>query len=307
VVLDRGIVCFSIDLEMAWAWCRARGGSADAVKIALRERDNVPKILRLFEAHHVSATWAVVGHLFLRKCRKESGFLHPHPDMPRPMFFKNALWDFGSGDWYDFDPAADYETAPAWYAPDIIELILKSSVEHEIACHSFSHIGFNEKYCSRELADAELKKCGEAMAGFGIKPVSMVFPGNEAGHFDVLAGRGFRAVRFSPRRGAEVTLPMKISGQLWAVQESANIVPDDEWSSEYILWRLKKYVDAATGKKALCHFWFHPSIAERRIKEVLLPILEYCAEKRDQDKVDIMTMREISELMECRFRIQDVE
>lgn len=305
---DKSILCISADFELAWAWRYDHNPSTDAKEIALRERENIPLILQKLEELNVPVTWAIVGHLFLKGCKKENGIAHS--DMPRPKFFKNELWEFRAGDWYDFDPCSDYKTTPDWYAPDLIEKILNTKVKHEIGCHTFSHIGFNEKYCSKELAEAELKKCDEVMAQYGLKPVSMVFPGDEAGHFDLLFKYGYKCVRYFPYRRVEISKPIKLKQGLWAIISSTNIVPDENWDSKYILWRLKKYVDKAIEKKALCHFWFHPSISKQRIEEVLFPILDYCVKKREGDKLDIMTMGEVGELAEkqihdSRYKMHD--
>lgn len=295
-IIKKGILCISVDFELAWGWRYAYNSKIDVQKISRQERENIPLILRKLEDLNIPITWAIVGHLFLRSCNKENGIAHP--DMPRPRFFKNKLWEYKIGDWYDFDPCTDFISAPNWYAPDLVEKILNSKVQHEIACHSFSHIGFNEKYCPKELAEAELKKCGEVMAKFGIKPVSMIFPGDEAGHFEILEKFGYRCARYFPFANIEISAPIKLKESLWAILSSSNILPDDNWNSEYIVWRLKKYLDKAIEKKTLCHLWLHPSISERRIKEVLFPTLEYSLRKRDEGKLDILTMQGIGKLME---------
>lgn len=298
---QRGILCLSADVEMAWGWRFAVPRGAGYEVYASRERANFTSIRDKLDQLKIAVTWAVVGHLLLDSCKRENG--RAHSDMLRPMFFRNEYWHFDEGDWYDNDPCADYKSAPNWYAPDMIREILSSRVEHEVACHSFSHIGFNERYCSMELADAELRKCEEVTASFGIKPVSMVFPGNEPGHFDLLAKYGYKCVRYFPRRRVEISLPMKLKEGLWAIPESSNIVPDDNWNSKYILWRLKKYIDKAVKKRVLCHLWFHPSITGERIQQVLFPILEYCVRKRDEGQLDIMTMKAVAEMMEKKCAV----
>lgn len=299
---EHGILCISGDFELAWAWRYDRNKS-NPQKMALQERKNIPTILSKLDELNLPITWAIVGHLFLERCSRINGV--PHPDMPRPDYFKNDYWEFKKGDWYDFDPCSDFKSAPDWYAPDLIEKILNSKVRHEIACHSFSHIGFNGKYCPSKLAEAELNECEQAMAKYNIKPVSMVFPGDEAGYFELLARYGYKCVRYFPFANFEIAKPIKLKEGLWAILSSSNIVPDDTWDSGYILWRLKKYLDKTAEKKALCHFWFHPSIPEIRVKEVLFPILEYCAKKRDEGLLDIMTMKEVGEFMDTRCSIPD--
>jgi hypothetical protein len=57
-------------------------------------------------------------------------------------------------------------------------------------------------------------------------------------------------------------------------------------------------VDKAIKKKALCHFWFHPSISQERIDEVLFPVMDYCAQKRKENKLKIKTMAGVMDSLE---------
>lgn len=295
---EKGAVVFSADFELAWAWRYDRDPHHRMSDLCNAERENIPVILAKLEILGIPLTWAIVGHLFLEQCEKHNN--KAHGDMPRPNHFRNRLWIFHSGDWYDHDPCSNLACAGDWYAPDLIKHIINSKINHEIACHSFSHVGFNENYCSVELARAELKKCAQVMAAFGLKPVTMVFPGDEAGHFALLSEFGYRCVRYFPNANIEISIPIKTTQGLWAIPVASNVVPDDEWDSSYILWRLKKYVDKAIEKKALCHFWFHPSISRDRMNRVLFPVLDYCAQKRKEGTLEILTMTGIIDAMEKR-------
>jgi hypothetical protein len=297
----KGIVSISVDMEMAWAWRFDRKNRHQTEIIAMRERDNIPLILRVLERYSIPVTWAIVGHLFLRGCVKDD---RPHKNMPRPLYFVNDFVSFRKGDWYAGDPCTDVNSAPAWYAPDLIESIMNSAVSHEIACHSFSHIGFDERYCPAALADAELRECIRVMAKFGVTPVSMVFPGNDAGHFDVLAHYGFKIIRWFPYDWVEISMPTKLECGLWAVPQSSNIVPDENWDSAYTVWRLQQYVLRAIEKKALCHLWFHPSMKRDYIETILHPIISFCAHKREAGILDIIVLSDIVKLMERREQVK---
>jgi len=56
---------------------------------------------------------------------------------------------------------------------------------------------------------------------------------------------------------------------------------------------MKKYIDKAIEKKAICHFWFHPSIKKKSINEYFIPILCYISDKRNKGLLEIKTMNEI--------------
>ncbi len=190
----RAAATISADFELCWAWqIRQR---EECETIGLRERENVPYIVRMLEQFGIPITWATVGHLFLESCvRGACG--HPHPDMPRPP--RNDLW---VGDWYRYDPCSDVNHAPGWYAPDLIALIQDSLVSHEIGTHSFSHIDFSSATSSTELVVRELEACHVAMRAFGVQPRSLVFCFNHMGyqHLNELSRLGIAAVRHRDSR-----------------------------------------------------------------------------------------------------------
>jgi len=186
----KGIVVFSADFEMAWAFRHSKSLKKKAVEMGLKERQNVPKLLKLFEKYNIPATWATVGHLFLDNCKRIDKQI-PHAEMLRPSFFEDRNWSFSGGDWYDCDPCTDVETDPAWYAPDLINQILTSRVEHEIGCHTFSHVDFTHKNCTKKLADDELEACLALANKKGIKLKSMVFPGGTFGNYQSLKEKDF--------------------------------------------------------------------------------------------------------------------
>src|SRR3974377_2241465 len=77
--LNRGVVLFSIDFELAWAFRFSRTRGPRYKALALREREQVPRILAMLDSFSIPATWATVGHLFLESCRRGSNHL-PHPE-----------------------------------------------------------------------------------------------------------------------------------------------------------------------------------------------------------------------------------
>ena len=290
--LERGVVTFSVDFEMAWAWQYARNLKEDYVTIGLREREQVPKILTKFEEHAIPATWATVGHLFLEKCgRRHDGLAHP--EMQRLPHFENQYWRFTSGDWYQHDPCTDVTRDPAWYAPDLLEKVLLAKVKQEIACHGFSHAGFGS-YCPQSVASSEVDACVDAMKAFGVRPVSMVFPGNDEGNFEIIGAKGFTVVRAFPVSWAEITLPIKLDDGMWRVHDSTAIdLEGDQWNISERLARLKKYINKATTERMAAHIWFHPSLNPIQMQELLFPLLRYCAEQRDKGLIDILTMEHL--------------
>jgi hypothetical protein len=287
--LDRGSVTFSLDFEMAWAWQYARTQHKQCVEIGLRERSQVPEILRAFEAFQIGATWATVGHLFLESCSRD-GHGIAHPELPHVQHFQSRFWSFTDGDWYQFDPGTDVRRSPAWYAPDLVERILSAHAGHEIACHGFSHVGLGQSTPPAIVA-AELDACQDAAKRFDLHLGTLVYPGNEAGNFDVIAEKGFTSVRWYPVSWAEIALPVRRDDGLWALQGSVCLeAPSDASNLVRKVSLLKRYIDRAVETGLNAHLWFHPSLRPGQIGGVLEPILRYCADLREKGDLEIHTM-----------------
>ena len=291
--LKKGIVVFSGDFELSWAWRYAKG-SVNYLEKGRLERKNVPEILELLDFYHIPATWATVGHLFLNECIREDLRL-PHPDMLRPAYFMNDVWQFNDGDWYDHDPCSNPENAPEWYAPDLIGKILQSKVKHEIACHTFSHIDFSARNCPSELADSEIRKCLQVAQRFYVNLESMVFPGNTFGNFDVLEKWGF--ICYRQQTAFDIDLPKKDKYGLVIIPDGGMLDKDPYgWSDDFHIKAARKCVEQAIKHRLVCHFWFHPSMDEQYLHKIFPAILKYVSEQAQKKRIDIMTMKDLANL-----------
>lgn len=288
--LEKPIVCISADFEMAWAW-RYSKRVKDAVEMGRTERNNFPIILENLNSRNIPITWATVGHLFLDHCERKNE--KAHSDLPRPDYFENEYWEFKEGDWYDSDPCTDYKKNPEFYAPDLIEKILNSNVNHEIACHSFSHCDFSEENSNEKLIEAELNICIDLMKSFGIEPVSFIFPGNRYGNFDIIKQAGFKVIRYKSNAVKEIGYPEKLQNNLIAIHDSLNITSGNLFDYKFLYKKFKRYVKKTIENKSICHFWFHPSISQNDIDYLFNPVIDYLAELRDRDYIEIMTMKDI--------------
>jgi len=290
----KGIVVLSADFEMAWAF-RFSKTVEDPEKKGIQERINIPLIINLLDKHNIPVTWAVVGHLFLDKCSAIKGLIHN--DMPRPDHFNNRNWKFEDGDWYQHDPGSNYQQDSAWYAPDLIELILKSKVNHEIGCHTFSHIDFTYKNCPQYLAQKELSKCKVLASKKNINLRSMVFPGGTLGNFETLKREGFICYR-NPNGTYDVDIPLIDKNGLVAISSSIGLdKPAYNWNNETCISIVKKHIDSAEKYKLVSHLWFHPSMDQWYLKNVFPFILEYLNKRRKEGKIKIMTMGELANMI----------
>ena len=89
-----GTFALTFDTELIW-------GSFDTLtpeRFVQRYPDVrriIDRTLPMLERYEVAATWAVVGHLFLRSCvRGASGLAHP--ELVRPTAFRDRLDDAGA-------------------------------------------------------------------------------------------------------------------------------------------------------------------------------------------------------------------
>lgn len=266
------VFVISIDLEMSWGAVH-HGRPHDPTPYR-RERQVVGDLLGQFDAHATSATWAVVGHLFLDRCGREGG--RAHPDIVRPAY------DWLDGDWYDLDPGTDVATDPTWYGPDLVAAIRGCPTPQEVASHSFGHLIVGDPGCGAEAFRSDLRAAKAVAATDGLDLRSFVYPRNSIGHLDVLAAEGFRAFRgprpprfghlpprrrriadmvdrIRPLRGAAIT--PEVRGGIVDVPQTYLFDPDSTtanrlgtraWSAA-VRHRLRHAV--RTG--SLFHLWFH--------------------------------------------------
>jgi len=289
----RAAACISADFEMSWAF-RHRS-TAEARDQGRRERENIPHLLRIFERSAFPVTWATVGHLFLESCTRSSNGL-AHPEMPRPL--RNPHW---TGDWYMHDPCTNYKQDPEWYAPDLIQSLLDSPVQHDIGTHSFSHIDFSPACSDPVLARRELEESAAAMQHFGLVPKSLVYPFNRVGHTDVLADSSITAVRYRDRaKRVRLAYPQRMPCGVHRFYESLILRTTTQYA---YLDKVKLFLAKAMARQAVFHLWFHPSDPLSVAETELVPILRHIDSKRSEGSVWIATMAEIASYCEARHTL----
>jgi peptidoglycan/xylan/chitin deacetylase (PgdA/CDA1 family) len=280
----KGGLVISADFELAWGW-RYSKQHEDPVKMAGRARANMPMLLKIFDESRIPVTWATVGHLLLRACRRRS-----HSWMKRIPYFDNRKWLYDKGDWFEHDPCTSWDRAREWYAPDLIDKILNAVVEHEIGCHTFSHIDMSYENCPRGVAEDEVQACLEAAKEWGLKLESFVFAGGTYGNYEVLRKYGFTNYRKALNHA--LAYPHLDRHGLVVLPSSVGL--DDNgcgWSRAYQLRRFMKYIHRAVTTRTVCHFWFHPSMEPWFMYSILPPLMRYAAELRDKGQLWIGTMR----------------
>jgi len=269
----------SADFELAWAWQYDKK-APNPYKLAIEQtslaRKNIPIILELCETYNIPVTWATVGHLFLEKCQLENGKVHP--EIARLPYFENEFIKYNDGDWFQNDPCTNWKKAPEWYAPDLIQEILNSEINHEIGCHTFSHIDCSDKICSKEVFKSEILACQNEAAKYGLQLKSFVHPGHTIGNLKALAELGFTS--FQTDYNNTLGYPVKHSNGLWELKRTMEFVYRPEWSIKYHIYRYKKIVDRVIKYNTVCNFWFHPSVNSIFINDILPDIFEHIYNRR---------------------------
>ncbi len=187
VALKKGIFCFSFDFEMAWGNFDRYDRAALEKKARLTREKVLPKIQGMLRGNGISATWAVVGHLFLGSCDGEHG-------QPAPVH----AW---LPDWYRYDPKGTEEEHPEWYARSFVRDLMALEPKQDIGLHGFSHCIWGDAGCDRDVARMEMKNALSAAGEIGIRPESFVFPRNSIGHLDILSSAGIRVFRDREENG----------------------------------------------------------------------------------------------------------
>lgn len=283
---EKGGFIMSADFELGWAW-RYSKTNPYPEKMAEQARKNFPRIIELLELHNIQITFATVGHLFLESCSKDD-----HNWMKRIPYFDDH-WKYTEGDWFDCDPHTHWSNAPAWYAPDLIKMIINSKVKHEVGTHTFTHIDFSDKKCPPQVAEDEIKASIEAMKPFGIVPKSIVFPGGTYGNIHILKKYGIKIYRKSME--TDMAYPFRDEYGLLVTPSSAafNRIHKN-WSPDYYIFRFKKYIDKAIKTGTIAHLWFHPSLDQWTLEKVMPKVMEYAASRRDEGLLWIGTMNQIA-------------
>ncbi|MET0146497.1 MAG: hypothetical protein ABW328_17180 [Ilumatobacteraceae bacterium] len=303
--LARGVAVVSIDTELAW------GDAGRAPTAGGRgygtEREVIARILDVLVTHRISATWAMVGHLFLDRCAPVGDVVHP--EIQRPP---------SEPDWFAIDPCSTLADAPWYYGADVVAAIAGCPVDQEIACHSFSHVVATE--CGPEWFASELAACRTLAAARGIDLRSFVYPRNGIAHVDQLRSAGIVAYRgptASGRRGPAGGLATRIVDRIrpggrsavdpqrdpagvWNLPQTyllapsthGRLLPVPVWSRAPIA-RLRQ----AARQRSLFHLWFHPynvTADPDRAFGALDAVCRAAARLRDAGDLDIMTMGQLA-------------
>ena len=313
VPLARGAFVVSIDTELAWGEMHRRDGTGGRHHFAA-EREVVDRLLELFALYDISATWAVVGHLFLDRCH--DGGAGPHPDLVTPDY------PWLDEPWLAIDPATDLAADPFWYGRDIVDAILDCPVRQEVGSHSFTHAIVDDPACTAEVFDSELSAAAAVAADRQVELRSFVYPRNQIAQVARLGAHGFRCYRggrprppfagrprwqrralgladkVRPLAGSAV-LPAPGEGGVWNVPQTYLFAPSPDGRVPVGVWARRPVarLRQAARHRSLFHLWFHPynvTAAPERSLAALDRICVAAARLRDAGEIDVLTMGDLA-------------
>jgi peptidoglycan/xylan/chitin deacetylase (PgdA/CDA1 family) len=330
---QKAVFTLSIDFELMWGTAD-RPYAADFRSLCETERREViDRLLGLLQEYGISATWGVVGHLFLREGEKDclppagvpNGPADLYPNGPADFFTNGAadLFTNGPADLYPNGPADLYTNGPAnlYYGADLLERIRRCKVKQEIGSHTFSHIEMDESKCSRPAAEREVEACVRVAGKSGVEMKSFIFPRNLVGHLDVLKRHGFTCYRGpEPHWYRTKRRMIRRMGHLFeiaALRTPPSVVPKEEdgiWnipgSMLYTpsfgarrflpVWmrvlRAKRGLDNAVRRNEIFHLWFHPTDLACRMDAMmdgLRRIFEHVANLRESGRLVVRPMGDL--------------
>ncbi len=327
-----GAFVVSLDFELHWGVRRLRPAHGPYRSNLLAEREAIPKILELFQAYGVAATWATVGFLFARSRDELEAYLPPI----RPNYVDRRL------DPYDEPIGKDEEDDPLHFAPSLIELIRRFP-RQEIGSHTFSHYYCNEPGQTREAFKADVASAMGIAGARGITLQSIVLPRNQfnSNYADVLVRAGIRYYRGSQQgwmhangglhgepqtrriaRMIDSYLPLS-----WSNTIAPSDIPEHNGllnirASQFLrpympmgrsmefarLQRISAAIEHAAKMGRVFHLWWHPHNFGSHMAEnlaFLRSVLERFAFFRDRYAIRSYAMHEIESWLTVSTRATD--
>lgn len=318
---DAGVFTISLDFELIWGTID-KAGTAFEEACIIERNQVVDRLLALFSRYDIAATWCILGHLFLDRCKPAGNVKHPEITRPEHAWVE--------GDWFANDPSSDEQHAPAFYGQSLIRRIRSATPRQEIGSHSFSHVIFGDAGCSRATAESEIAECVRLARESGVELRSFAYPRNVVGHIDVLREHGFTSYRgeephWYERRSLPkpvkriahlldvivaatppVVMPERVEEGMWNLPGSMIYFPRHgirKWIPMNVrVRRAIKGLDRAAARKEIFHLWFHPTnlaFDSDAMFAGLEKILVHAAKLRDKGLLRVMTMDEIAKQAEA--------
>lgn len=301
-----GTVVISLDAELAWGLHDLHPLSTAEERRVSLARPAWSRLVELFDEHGMPATWAIVGALLVED---DDEFQDEHPL---------------SDHWFSTYRDDVSERPEQWRGTDLVQAVVDSDVQHEVGCHSFSHVVFPD--VSADVARAECRLARTVGERYGLEFTSFVFPRNEIGHRAALSETGFDCYRgrrphrlpaipglrggaalaggLTKTAGSPIAIPridqhglVEIPSSLFIGKRQGGLGSAISALAEDPTLRLARLgIDEAARTGGLFHVWLHPNdITEEPEVRRIETLLSYLATRRDAGDVRVETMGEVAQ------------
>jgi hypothetical protein len=318
-----GTFIVSLDFELHWGIRDLKSIEAYRENL-LGARSAIPRLLAIFDAYGIRATWAIVGLLFFRnRAELIAGLPTIFPSYTDPNLSPyTALFSIGD----------DEMTDPFHYAHDLITAITAYPGQ-EIATHTFSHYYCLEPGQSSQAFNADLQAAFAVARRFGLEVESLVFPRHQFNQesLDVCKSVGITAIRgnekswcYTASSGKRNTLfkramrmldtYINLSGHnCYSVDTLCQEIPINLPSSRFLrpysrrlkaleplrFHRIISGLTHAAQEGLLYHLWWHPhnyGVNQEENFGFLTRILDHYSHVRDIYGMQSCSMRDVTRL-----------
>lgn len=305
-----GYFLFSLDTELAtghYDCFQPKTFSPDGS----RERWAINRLLDILDEFHITATWAVVGHLFYEHCEH----------CERCPFRE---WD---GDSPAFEMVYD-SAHPLWYGADVVDTLLARGSRHELAFHGYTHRVFDESQMTAEEARFEIQEWLRLASRKGIVPKTVIFPRNLVGHLDLFKEAGFICFRgekvmhpiyyvpllgkilnridlklqffapqaYDPSLDATGMVNLHESQWLFRIDRRIENILDAGHFHNFRIRHMAKAVEHAGRYRRVIHIWAHPyEFRTNQDFEKLRFLFGHVANQVDSGRLRSVSMAELAE------------
>jgi len=279
--LSRGVFLISLDFELFWGVrdCYSQEQYDTRVEAV---HQILPRLVAMFDAHQIQATFASVGMLMA----KDKTELEHFAPARKPAYTNKHLSPYNG-----YLSSLNESNHPIHFAPNLIDCIIQSG-KQELGTHTFSHYYCLEEGQCAEDFEEDLKAAINIAASRGITLKTLVFPRNQYNkqYLEICKKHGIIAYRgneqswiYSARNDAgETSLRrafrladayVNLSGShTYSLGDVKTSTPVDLRSSRFLRpynpslnWleplRLKRITNAMTRAAKsgeVYHLWWHP-------------------------------------------------
>ena len=187
-----GQFIISLDFELLWG-VRDHADRASYGANIIGAREAIPRILELFDAHGIAATWATVGFAM---CGSRDELMESLP--PRELWPSYNVGQLSSYAYLE-EVGKNERQDPYFLGASLVERIQQTPYQ-EIGTHTLSHYYCLEPGQNQAQFEADLKAAIDLAKRRKINLKSIVFPRNQhaAAHLDICKSLGIMVYRGTP-------------------------------------------------------------------------------------------------------------